>query len=135
MANQAQTPRWRQRLKDFEKSAKRLKEAASKKEFSDLEKDGVIQRFEFTFELAWKTLKDYLENQGFSGIASPKKALQKSFSMDLASDGNVWINMLEDRNRMSHPYSRAASEKIFQNIKKYYVPAIDELAANLKKQI
>jgi len=135
MANQAQTPRWRQRLKDFEKSAQRLKEAASKKEFSDLEKDGVIQRFEFTFELAWKTLKDYLENQGFSGIASPKKALQKSFSMDLASDGNVWINMLEDRNRMSHPYSRAASEKIFQNIKKYYVPAIDELAANLKKQI
>ncbi len=135
MANQAQTPRWRQRLKDFEKSAARLKEAASKKEFSDLEKDGVIQRFEFTFELAWKTLKDYLENQGFSGIASPKKALQKSFSMDLASDGNVWINMLEDRNRMSHPYSRAASEKIFQNIKKYYVPAIDELAANLKKQI
>ncbi|HNR80864.1 MAG TPA: nucleotidyltransferase substrate binding protein [Candidatus Pacearchaeota archaeon] len=135
MANQAQTPRWQQRLKDFEKSAARLKEAASKKEFSDLEKDGVIQRFEFTFELAWKTLKDYLENQGFSGIASPKKALQKSFSMDLASDGNVWINMLEDRNRMSHPYSRAASEKIFQNIKKYYVPAIDELAANLKKQI
>ncbi len=135
MANQAQTPRWQQRLKDFEKSAARLKEAASKKEFSDLEKDGVIQRFEFTFELAWKTLKDYLESQGFSGIASPKKALQKSFSMDLASDGNVWINMLEDRNRMSHPYSRAASEKIFQNIKKYYVPAIDELAANLKKQI
>jgi len=135
MANQAQAPRWQQRLKDFEKSAARLKEAASKKEFSDLEKDGVIQRFEFTFELAWKTLKDYLENQGFSGIASPKKALQKSFSMDLASDGNVWINMLEDRNRMSHPYSRAASEKIFQNIKKYYVPAIDELAANLKKQI
>ena len=135
MANQAQTPRWQQRLKDFEKSAARLKEAASKKEFSDLEKDGVIQRFEFTFELAWKTLKDYLESQGFSGIASPKKALQKSFSMDLASDGNVWINMLEDRNRMSHLYSRAASETIFQNIKKYYVPAIDELAANLKKQI
>ncbi len=135
MANQAQTPRWRQRLKDFEKSAKRLKEAASKKEFSDLEKDGVIQRFEFTFELAWKTLKDYLENQGFSGVASPKKSLQKSFSMELVSEGNVWINMLEDRNRMSHLYSRAASETIFQNIKKYYVPAINELAANLKKQI
>lgn len=98
MANQAQTPRWQQRLKDFEKSAQRLKEAASKKEFSDLEKDGVIQRFEFTFELAWKTLKDYLENQGFSSVASPKKALQKSFSMDLVSEGNVWINMLEDRN-------------------------------------
>jgi len=134
MSKQAQTPRWKQRLKDFEKSAKRLKEAANKKEFSDLEKDGLIQRFEFTFELAWKTLKDYLESQGFSDIASPKKALQKSFSMDLISEGNVWINMLEDRNRMSHLYSRAASEIIFQNIKNHYVAAIEELILNLKKQ-
>ena len=127
--------RWKQRLSDFEQSIIRLKEAAGKKEFNELEKDGLIQRFEFTFELAWKTLKDYLESQGFSDISSPKKAIQKSFSVNLISNGNTWINMLEDRNRMSHLYNRAASETIFKNIKDDYTAAIEELAANLKKQI
>lgn len=126
--------RWQQRLNDLKKSAKRLKEAADKKEFTELEKDGLIQRFEFTFELAWKTMKDYLESQGFADISSPKKALQKSFSTELVADGNVWINMLEDRNRMSHLYNRAASETIFKNIKNNYEPAIAELVVNLKKQ-
>jgi len=129
-----QDTRWKQRLSDLKKSAKRLGEATDKKEFTELEKDGLIQRFEFTFELAWKTLKDYLESQGFDNVSSPKKALQKSFPMELISDGNVWMDMLEDRNRMSHLYNREASEIIFKNIKNKYAPAIDELVANLKKQ-
>lgn len=128
------TPRWRQRLEDFQKSAARLEEAADKNEFTELEKDGLIQRFEFTFELAWKTLKDYLESQGFADISSPKKALQKAFSTDLITEGNIWMNMLEDRNRMSHLYSRAASEIILKNIKNNYAGAINELVAALKKQ-
>ena len=121
-------------MSDFEKSAGRLKEALDKKEFSELEKDGVIQRFEFTFELAWKTLKDYLEDQGFSDIASPKKAIQRAFSNNVITDGDLWIAMQEDRNRMSHLYDASVSKIIFNNIKEKYADALSGLVKTLKKE-
>lgn len=129
-----QEKRWRQRLGDFEKSAKRLKEALIKKDFSELEKDGVIQRFEFTFELAWKTLKDYLEDQGFTDVAGPKKAIQKAFSNNIINDGDLWIAMQEDRNRMSHLYDQSVSKIIFNNIKERYAQALSDLVKTLKKE-
>ena len=129
-----QETRWRQRLGDFEKSVGRLQEALNKKEFNELEKDGVIQRFEFTFELAWKTLKDFFEDQGFTDVSSPKKAIQKAFSNSLIKDGDLWIEMQEDRNRMSHLYDQTVSKIIFNNIKDKYAIALDNLAQTLKKE-
>ncbi len=126
--------RWKQRLGDFEKSAERLQESLNRDEFSELEKDGVIQRFEFTFELAWKTLKDYLEDQGFADVSSPKKAIQKAFSNDLIKDGDLWVTMQEDRNRMSHLYDQSVSKIIFANIKEKYAAALAGLAKVLKRE-
>ena len=82
--------RWRQRLGDFENALSRLNEALTMKSFDELEKDGVIQRFEFTFELAWKTLKDYLEDQGFIDVSSPKKVLRKAFQENLKETTLKW---------------------------------------------
>jgi len=97
-----QKPRWQQRLGDFDKALMRLEEPLSKTSFAELEKDGVIQRFEFTFELVWKTLKDYLEEQGvLLDVASPKKILRQAFKENLLLDGELWLQMLEDRNRLS----------------------------------
>ncbi len=127
--------RWQQRLEDFEQAAKRLKEALTQTKFTELEQDGAIQRFEFTFELAWKTLKDYLENQGFTDISSPKKAIQKAFENNLIQKGDLWIAMQEDRNKMSHMYDQSTSKTIFNHIKKDYSKELNTLVSTLKKEI
>ena len=130
-----QISRWQQRLKDFKEAGARLQEALARKKFEDLEKDGVIQRFEFTFELAWKTLKDYLEDQGVTDAASPKKVLQKAFQENILLDGQLWMEMLEDRNKLSHIYRREMSEDVFVNIKEKYAQALGDLVLVLEKEL
>ncbi|MEA3450060.1 MAG: nucleotidyltransferase substrate binding protein [Patescibacteria group bacterium] len=127
--------RWQMRLEDFEKALSRLDESLSQDKFSDLEKDGVIQRFEFTLELAWKTIKNYLEDQGFAEIASPKKSIKKAFESGLIKEGSTWIEMLDDRNRLSHLYNQKISESIFKNISNKYVNIFKKLLNDLKKEI
>lgn len=129
----AQIKRWRQRLGDLKNAAGRLQEALGQNHFTDLEKDGVIQRFEFTFELTWKTLKDYLEDQGFTDVDSPKKAIQEAYGMDLIENDESWMGMLGDRNLTSHLYDQAVSSEIFRNISDKYIEAINLLIGKLEK--
>lgn len=131
----AQKPRWQQRLSDFEKTLTRLEEPLNKTSFDELEKDGVIQRFEVTFELAWKTLRDYLEGQGVSDIASPKKAFRQAFKENLLASDELWLQMLEDRNTLSHLYRQDMSERIFQEIKNNYAKIMRDLILVLQKEI
>jgi nucleotidyltransferase substrate binding protein (TIGR01987 family) len=123
--------RWQQRLEDFDKAIARLEKALKKDSFEELEKDGVIQRFEFIFELAWKTLKDYLEDQGFTDVVSPKQALRKAFETGLITNDELWLQMQEDRNKMSHLYDQAESEEIFEHIRSRYAEALGQLAHRL----
>lgn len=125
--------RFQQRLADLKNAYDRLREATSKTQHDDLEKDGVIQRFEFTFELAWKTLKTYLEDQGFTDTASPKKVLQQAFRAEILENGDIWIDMLDARNSLSHLYRQEMSEKIFEKIKTEYVREIASTIARLEK--
>ena len=127
--------RWQERLEDFQKAVSRLEEALAQEEYSELERDGVIQRFEFTFELAWKTLKDYLDDQGFKDVLSPKKAVKQAYANDLLANGDIWVEMLEDRNRMAHLYDQKTSLAIFKNIKDKYAGALYDLAEKLAKDI
>ena len=80
--------RWKQRLDNFRKAISQLKEFIEKPELNKFEKQGLIQCFEYTFELVWKTMKDYLEEQGFS-IKSPRMAIQTGFQIQLLQDGHV----------------------------------------------
>lgn len=126
--------RWQQRLGDLGKASQRLKEALAKDSFEDLEKDGVIQRFEFTFELAWKTLKNYLEDQGVIEVSFPKNVLRKAFQDNLIEDGDLWLQMLEDRNLLSHVYEQTVSDRVFDRIKNAYAGSIQTLIKTLTQK-
>mgnify|MGYP001562291568 FL=1 len=128
--------RWKQRFQNFENAFLLLKQAFEKdiKNFSDLEKEGVIQRFEYTFELAWKTLKDYLESQGVRiEQITPKMVIKHAFASKIITNGQQWIDMLEDRNLMSHEYEQKVFEKVFHNIQSQYVHVLEDLYETLKQ--
>ncbi len=124
--------RFKQKLKDFNNALNRLEESLNKKNISKLEQDGIIQRFEFSFELAWKTLKSYLEQQGFSDLNSPKNIIRKAFQVKLIENGDLWFQMLDDRNSLSHMYDQKMSDNIFSNIAKDYIHALKNLITKLK---
>ena len=126
--------RYEQRLQDFENAFMKLKEGTQKENPDDLEIDGVLQRFEFTFELAWKTLKDYMEYQGFSNkIGSPREIIQQAFKHGIIEDGETWIKMMLSRNALSHLYDENTSRKIYEEIKKQYIELLETLMVKLKK--
>lgn len=99
---------------------------------AELEIDGVIQRFEFTFELFWKALKIILEDKGVAA-KTPRDVLKEAFRLEWLDNEGLFLNMLEDRNRSSHIYSKKTSREIFERIKNSYVPAISRVLAQLKK--
>lgn len=101
-------------------------------EATELEIDGILHRFEFTFELAWKTMKDCLENQGMVGkIGSPREILKESFSAGLIDNGEVWMDMMLSRNELSHLYDEETSREIYDDIKERYIIEINKLINKL----
>ena len=129
--------RWKQRLENFERAMRLLKEAFETHPdgMSDLEKEGVVQRFEYTFELAWKTLKDYLV---YSGVAldqvTPRHVIKQAFAARMIQDGQMWVEMLEQRNLMTHTYDLETFEKVFDNIARRYLGALEQVLAWLKER-
>lgn len=119
-------------VKKLEKAFNRLDKGAQSAK-GDLQKDGVIQRFEFTFELLWKTLKIFLEYKGVTA-KTPRDCLKEAFRIDLINDEGTFLNMLEDRNLTSHIYDEETSEKIFKRIKKNYITAIKKVIESLKRE-
>lgn len=125
--------RRKQRFDNFEKAYKLLQSAFKEKHLSKLEKEGVIQRFEYTFELSWKTLKDYLESQG-QEAHFPREIIKHAFQSGLIEEGGVWIAMLEDRNLMAHTYDENRFKEAFSRIKNKYAAAIEQVYTFLKQQ-
>jgi len=99
-----------------------------------LDRDGVIQRFEFTFELLWKTLKLFLLAEGIN-TNSPKEVFKETFRFGLFGDEKLFLDMLDDRNKTSHIYSEDVSKEIFDRIKKNYLTAIKKLLKEIKERI
>ena len=96
--------RWKERFESYSNALSRLEMGLQQKNFSILEKDGIIKRFEFTFELAWKTLQDILSDRGYLEIKGPKPVIKQAFRDELISEGQGWIDMLNDRNKSSYLY-------------------------------
>lgn len=94
-------------------------------------RDGVIQRFEFCTELAWKATREYLIDQGYTEINSPKSVMKQAFSDRLISDDAVWLKLLNDRNLTSHLYDEETSIQIFENINSEYIHAFKALINSL----
>ena len=98
--------------------------------------EGIIQRFEYTFELAWKTLKDKMESDGLSlERLSPKYIFKGAYKSKYIDNIELWIEMTNDRNLMSHTYDSARLTKMLQSIKELYYPAIQKLYDYFKHEI
>src|SRR5436853_1410551 len=107
--------RWRQRLQSFRKAFGYLSKAAAtarERELSDLEQQGLIQAFEFTHELAWNVLKDFLESRGGINLYGAKDATREAFAKALIEDGEAWMAMIQSRNRTSHTYNQNTADEI-----------------------
>lgn len=121
---------------NFRNALARLKEGIAKyDEANDLAADGLIQRFEFTFELAWKTLKEVFDDEGLTGLNSPKTVLREAFAAELIRDDELWLAMLNDRNSTVHIYSKQLAAEICRNIQGKYVIALEELVEEIGARI
>lgn len=108
--------RWKQRFSNYKKALLQLTKFIDKGELNELEKQGLIQAFEYTHELAWNLLKDYLQDQGIQNITGSKDAVRSAFKVGLIEDGESWMDMIKDRNQTVHTYNEATAEAIVTNI-------------------
>lgn len=129
--------RWIQRFDHFDKAATNLGAAVDMdvSTLSLLEKEGLIQRFEVAVELGWKTIKDYLENEGqaFTEV-TPKAVLKSAFAAGILPDGQIWIDMIDQRNALAHMYDEDMFEEAIESIAGLYAPAIGALQIWLRKK-
>lgn len=122
-------PRWEQRLDSYHKALARLAEivgASKKRALNEFERDGLVQRFEFTHELSWKLMKAYAEYQGFDGIGGSRDATRKAFEMSLISDGQSWMDMIKSRNETSHNYDGSMVDDVVDSIINRFYPLLAE---------
>ena len=130
--------RWQQRFSNYKKALQQLGDAVAlseNRELSDLEKQGMIQAFEFTHELAWTTLKDFLEYKGQKDIYGSKDASRKAFSLGIVEDGEGWMDMIQSRNKTSHTYNRETAEEIVNAVTMSYYKLFVSLADKLGEQL
>lgn len=117
------------RLQELKKALGRLKEAMPEVQ-NQLDKDGVIQRFEFVFELVWKTLKDYAEDKGRFDGASPKDAFRVAADLGFIDDPLIWFDFLKSRNEATHLYDEQKANNVFSQIPKF-IDAVENLIAKI----
>lgn len=116
-----QDVRWKQRFQNFSKAMAQLQKFIDKGEnLNELEEQGMIQAFEYTFELAWNLIKDYYEFQGASNIQGSRDAFRLAYNRGLISDGDTWMKMIESRTRTSHTYNEETADEIAQAVLQQY---------------
>ena len=126
--------RWKQRFQTVEKAYLLLEESTSIDKRSDIERAGLIHFFEIAFDLAWKLVKDFLQEEGFT-INNPKDAFKQAFQAELITDGHVWMDALDDRNLTVHTYDEKTAIEIENKIKEKYYPALKGLYTLFKGKI
>ena len=126
--------RWKQRYANLQMAYTLLSETVGQvQSLSVLEKEGMVQRFEYTFDLTWKTVKYYLEAQGVEA-KFPREVIRLAFQYEIFEDGDVWMDMLEKRNLMAHTYDEAHFLRAVKDIAERYYPAISRVMAYLERQ-
>ncbi|PCI42532.1 MAG: nucleotidyltransferase [Moraxellaceae bacterium] len=126
--------RWQQRLSNYKQALLNLTEAVNisqRRPLSNLEQQGLIQAFEFTHELAWNCLKDYLQYQGEQNLLGSRDATRKAFSVGLITDGEQWMDMIASRNRTSHTYNKETAQQIVEAVLTHYYPLFKKLEQRL----
>lgn len=129
--------RWKQRFDNYKRALHQLTLAVQlldQRPLSDLEQQGLIQGFEFTHELAWNVLKNYLEYEGIQGIVGSRGAVRESFKRGLISNGEAWIDMIDKRNLSSHTYNLEIANQMVKTIREVYYPEFVALQELLGKE-
>jgi nucleotidyltransferase substrate binding protein (TIGR01987 family) len=127
--------RWKQRFANLSKAMGHLERALEIPEPDMVQKAGIIQFFEMSFELAWNMVKDYLEDQGFVDIKSPRGALKKAFEVNILEKGHEWMELLQDRNLTAHTYDEQKATDMEQLIQNKYFPILKELHDSFKQKV
>ena len=127
--------RWKQRFENFSNACKLLSEINGYgfEQTPAIIREGFIQRFEVTFDLAWKTINDYLRYLGHDVQPSPRPVIKEAFAAGIIVNGEAFIDMLEARNEMSHRYDEDTFNKVFKLIKGEFCPALEELCVYLEE--
>lgn len=137
-AAKEQDVRWKQRFQNFQRAFMLLRDGLDNEisQLSQLEKEGLIQRFEYTFELAWKVLKDRMEHDGLSpDYISPKAVIRQAHAAGYIKDADIWLRMTGDRNLMSHTYDIAKFEAVIQSLQQEYLPMLNEWYLDLLREL
>ena len=124
--------RWEQRYANFKKALRQLQKFIDKGELTELEQQGLVKAFEYTYELAWNTLKDFLEYQGQTDIYGSRDAIRQAFSLQLIVDGDGWMDMLQSRNKTSHAYNEETAQEICRAVQNIYYPLFRQLNQKLE---
>jgi len=124
--------RWIQRLNNWTRALDQLTRFLDREALNELEQQGLVQSFEYNHELAWKTLKDLLTEQGYQDLIGSKDVARKAFEVGLVEDGGVWIDMIKSRNLSSHTYNEDTAEAVVMAIIERYYDAFTALHTKLK---
>lgn len=133
--NSVQDVRWEQRFQNYERALAVLSRGLQQREYNELERQGLIQAFEYCYELAWKTLQDIIDDRGFVGIAGPRPVLQKAFELGLISNGNEWMQMVKSRNATVHTYDEQKASEIISIVRSQYHQLFVELEKRLQQEV
>lgn len=132
-----QNLRWIERFENFEKAKKNLsiaKDYIAQNGITDIAIMALVQAFEITFELAWKTQKDYLEYNGIK-VNTPRETIKEAFQSNIIEDGQIWIDMMESRNKTSHTYNVEFANQLAHEILEKYIPQFENLYTFFKGKI
>jgi nucleotidyltransferase substrate binding protein (TIGR01987 family) len=144
--------RWEQRFSNFIKANEKLAQSVKYIEenfvkdgsvsdevldsvLNEMIKEGLIQRFEYTHELAWNVMKDYAEYQGNPNVGGSRDAIREALQLRIIEDGDVWMDMIKSRNKTSHTYNEATAEEIYGKILREYFPAFDKFKMKMHEKL
>ena len=134
----SEKPRWKYRFHNYQRAFSLLREAMetrAERDLTDLEKEGTIQRFEYTMELAWKVMADYLEHGGIVfPDKTPRSVIRKAMEAGLIRNGEAWMNAIDARNAMSHTYDFKKFEAVITDISAEYLTVMDDLYHRLLEE-
>jgi nucleotidyltransferase substrate binding protein (TIGR01987 family) len=125
--------RWKQRFQNFKKAFNQLEKAVNTPDLNELERQGLIKAFEFTYELAWTTLKDFLIEKGYTDLIGSKDTLRQAFQVGLISDGDIWMEMVKSRNLTAHTYNQDTAESIEDDVINQYYSLFKQLITKLEE--
>jgi nucleotidyltransferase substrate binding protein (TIGR01987 family) len=131
----AQDIRWQQRFANYCRALEELETFFQPPALNQREQQGLIKAFEYTFELAWNTLRDLLRSQGDASLLGSRDTLREAYRLGLVNNGEAWMLMIQDRNLTTHTYNRSTADAISKSITTTYLACFQELRQRLQLRV